>query len=761
MTGPDRVISALPGFTIAQVRAHWDGVVELYDRVNEKIGYGHRQRFLHGLAYFQCTDNPRLLNIWSRICEAVPYVYERFPAGRLVHCEASPAMVARARHCFPDEDIRLTDLTDLELESESFDAVLSLECIEHCPDPYRFVCELFRVLGPGGELVLSCPSATAEPMLQAYEMFFENHGEGPHRFPWSWDVKKMLRKAGFELIEHRGTVFLPVIPEWLSWLDQFLGKALGRLPVIGEIGIRQFYYCVKPGRQARAAEEPAKRHSPVPREAFQRLKAEVIDTGLCHCCGTCAGVCPHGVLRMCDQLSDCLPELIGDCSDCDDECHLGCSGKYVDFPMLNKVLHGAQPESYLLGNYCDLWVAHATDEHIRREGASGGVVTAVVKHLFDTGRIEGAYVMGMDPQRPYFSKSYLALSYEQAQQASGSKYAVAPHNVQLSQISPEGPPLCYVGLPCQVHSLRKLQHAGHRVARRFRYVVGPYCGNILRFSSTRSFLNKHGVYDMNEVVCLAYRAGEWPGNLRVELRSGRIIEIPKFHANYLIPFYIMKRCLLCADMTNEFTDISGGDAWAPVYEERGKGFSMMVVRTPIGKELTDEMIREGKLDVTPISGEDTVAMHSHGLDLKKRGVFLRIRRRKVIRKAVPNYGFELAPGVPVSRRVMEAVMWLIFRFCWTELGRELIQLVPNRLISAVFRRARTQWKSATCATKRTGLGTIRFVVHRPGGKASQDWKESRRDSLAGFTGVNGGDSGKVEPATRVRNPRSGANSRKI
>ncbi len=71
--------------------------------------------------------------------------------------------------------------------------------------------------------------------------------------------------------------------------------------------------------------------------------------------------------------------------------------------------------------------------------------------------------------------------------------------------------------------------------------------------------------------------------MRVELKSGRIIELKKFHANYLIPFHILRNSLYCTDLTNEFTDISGGDAWAPVYEERGKGFSMVISEVKKGR----------------------------------------------------------------------------------------------------------------------------------------------------------------------------------
>ncbi len=71
--------------------------------------------------------------------------------------------------------------------------------------------------------------------------------------------------------------------------------------------------------------------------------------------------------------------------------------------------------------------------------------------------------------------------------------------------------------------------------------------------------------------------------MRVEMQNGRVIELKKFHANYLIPFHIVRNSLYCTDFTNEFTDLSGGDAWAPVYEERGKGFSIVMARIPKGR----------------------------------------------------------------------------------------------------------------------------------------------------------------------------------
>ncbi|MBK9118506.1 MAG: Coenzyme F420 hydrogenase/dehydrogenase, beta subunit C-terminal domain [Phycisphaerales bacterium] len=463
---------------------------------------------------------------------------------------------------------------------------------------------------------------------------------------------------------------------------------------------------------------------------FQLLKAEVIDAGLCTRCGTCIGACPHGALSVPDLLGDCLPQRTDACADCNAECYTGCSGRYVDFPALNHVLHGHQPEHPLIGSYRGLYVAHATDAAVRQGGASGGLATAFLQHLFAQQKIAGAYVMGMDALRPYLPEPRLATTFAEAQTAAQSKYVVRPYNVLFRDIAPEGEPLAYVGVPCQVHSLRKLQQAGHPVARRFRYVIGIYCGNILHFASTRSFLAKQGVHNLAEVQSLAFRAGEWPGNMRVELKSGRVIEMPKFHANYLIPFYIMKRCLQCTDLANEFADVSCGDAWAPVYEERGKGFSMLVVRTGTGQQLFEELCAAGGISAQPLSYDDTVAMHSHGLDLKKRGAFLRIGAGVARGRPVPDYGYRLAPGVPRSRVVMEFCMGIVFRACWTPWGRWLIQWLPDRLVGRLFQWARTRWKGVTRSTKRTGLGTIRFESDAPGGSASADWCKLGLDPLA-------------------------------
>jgi coenzyme F420 hydrogenase subunit beta len=421
-----------------------------------------------------------------------------------------------------------------------------------------------------------------------------------------------------------------------------------------------------------------------------------------------------------DELGDCVPALSqvegpgGPPAD-DGWSYTGCPGREVDFPGLNAFCFGGQPKNPMLGHWRSLWVGYAADPAVRRAGASGGVITAAGLYLLEQGLVDGVIALGPDPERPYRSRPVIARTPDQLKACAQSKYTVHPVLTVLAEVrrAPEVERYALVGLPCQIHAVRKLQAAGNPEAARIAYVLGSYCGNILRFGAVHNFLRLYGVDGLEQVADLQYRAGEWPGKMRVELDDGRVFEMPKFYANYLIPFYIVPRCLTCTDLTAEFADLSGGDAWAPVYEERGKGFSMLVARSEKGQRLVDELLARGLLEAEPIGEQEAMEAHAHMLDFKKRGAFLRIWRRKRRGKAVPEYGYRLAGPLPLRRIAFESVLGFIFWACSFEAARYLVSQMPVGLTGRVFERARRQWKRATRSTKRKGFHSLRFIAGAP------------------------------------------------
>jgi SAM-dependent methyltransferase len=72
----------------------------------------------------------------------------------LVAADFSPAAVEMAARGL-DGDVVVADIEAIPFEAGSFDLVVSLDTIEHVPNPTRAVAELTRVLKPGGKLVLT------------------------------------------------------------------------------------------------------------------------------------------------------------------------------------------------------------------------------------------------------------------------------------------------------------------------------------------------------------------------------------------------------------------------------------------------------------------------------------------------------------------------------------------------------------------------------------------------------------------------------
>jgi len=240
----DLLKNSINDFSIEQVRVFWDQVSDVYEFTNQQFGSTHLQRFEESMKHLDLKSNQKILNIWSRTGLAIPYLRRKCPDVDIVNLEVSPRLIEIARKKFPQEKFQETDLEKLPFGDNCFDYVLSLETLEHAPRPVSFLEELNRVIKPNGFLVMCLPPATVEFPLKIFECFFANHGEGPHKFLSSKKVKKFLRTVGFEVILHKGTLLIPIGPNWLKMLGEKIIDKLQKTP-IRELGIRQFYICKK------------------------------------------------------------------------------------------------------------------------------------------------------------------------------------------------------------------------------------------------------------------------------------------------------------------------------------------------------------------------------------------------------------------------------------------------------------------------------------------------------------------------------------
>ncbi|NMB70564.1 MAG: hypothetical protein GYA22_00245 [Bacteroidales bacterium] len=438
-------------------------------------------------------------------------------------------------------------------------------------------------------------------------------------------------------------------------------------------------------------------------KSSEKLLRIMRDTALCNRCGSCAGL-SEGQIVFADREGKYLP-VINHALDEDlaERIYQVCSGKGVDFPLLNRYIFADEGHFHpYMGTYRQIGIAWSNHPEIRRAGSSGGILSHLLIYLLEKKEVDGVVVLGMSKEKPWLNKPFIATTPEEILSAAQSKYTISSVNEILPQIARFQGKLAYTGLPGQVQSIRLLQQRQHPFVRNVRYVVGPFYGNILHFSSIVSLLKSYGVTDYRSIRKLEFRSGEWPGATRIELDSGKVIQLKKFHANYLIPFHICKSSLYCIDFTNEFTDLSGGDAWAPAYEERGKGFSLIITRSFPGDAIFREMVEKNEISFIPLSPEEAIRMHSHGYDFKKRGAFIRIQFRKWTGCKVPEYGLH-SGRFPVLRWIMEAVISFLFFILSSRSARWLSEKIPPESLGRVFEAARTFWKKSTAGIKKRKL----------------------------------------------------------
>jgi trans-aconitate 2-methyltransferase len=128
-------------------------------------------------------------------------------AGRVIGVDASADMIEKARERLgPDADLRVVDLTELELEAP-VDAVFSSAVFHWIPDHDRLFAALHASLRPGGRLVAQCGgkgnvASCVRAIIEVagderFEPHFRDFKGGIWNFTEPDETERRLRDAGF------------------------------------------------------------------------------------------------------------------------------------------------------------------------------------------------------------------------------------------------------------------------------------------------------------------------------------------------------------------------------------------------------------------------------------------------------------------------------------------------------------------------------------------------------------------------------------
>lgn len=275
-----------------------------------------------------------------------------------------------------------------------------------------------------------------------------------------------------------------------------------------------------------------------------------------------------------------------------------------------------------VGPWDGCYLGYAAREEIRARAASGGVVSALLVHLLEQGIIQGALISRVLVEEGRIqARPTVARSREDVLQGQSSIYMEFPWLRQaLSLLRAEEGDLAVVGLPCQIHRLRRVEARDPELARKVRVHVALVCGRSSSKDLLLKVLARKGIRE-EDVADIRFREGHWRGRMHVWLRDGSEAVFPfgDFSLYRNLHFHCETRCLACEDPLGEHADVACGDAW--LHELKGEPIkhSLVISRQPQVTGWMREMERGGDLVGSWVSPTLVFKAQRRGLIPAKRG----------------------------------------------------------------------------------------------------------------------------------------------
>ena len=430
---------------------------------------------------------------------------------------------------------------------------------------------------------------------------------------------------------------------------------------------------------------------------------DMIGSGLCIGCGSCASTEPRAGMRWNGyrQLEPTGPDdwLRQPSTDLAQRCPFSPTAQNEDQISAERFPAPGERDARL-GAVEACFVGHAAEPGFRENGSSGGLVSWVAAELLRSRRIDAvAHVVPADPDGGGFFRFRLSRTVSELFEGGKSRY----HPVELSDIfrtiRAEPGRYAIIGIPCFIKAVHLARRAEPVLAERITHTLGLFCGHMKSARFVESFAWQLGA-ELPEVQAVDYRikdAGR-PANwyrAHLSLRDGSTRSQDWWHladGDWGAGFFQSEACNWCDDVAAETADIAFGDAWVEPYSSDGRGTNVAVVRSPELLDLVRDGIADGRLALEQVSADFVADTQAAGFRHRREGLayrlswagtrFKRVRPRK-----------RVAPGgraLPLRRKLVYRARAVIARWshrlAWAahRSGRPGIYLRPARAALAIY-----------------------------------------------------------------------------
>jgi coenzyme F420 hydrogenase subunit beta len=293
----------------------------------------------------------------------------------------------------------------------------------------------------------------------------------------------------------------------------------------------------------------------------------VVEAGKCVGCGACVLVCPFNCLEYIDE----KPNLAKECKVCG-ICAQVCPQYEFSTSTIESFVFGRERKTdEAFGVFKRLALARATDSQILKVCQDGGAVTAILLFALKSNVIDGAIVTRSEKEKPFFPRPILATTAEEILQSAGTKYFYSPNILAIADvIEQKKNSIAFVGTPCQIRAIRKMQLAGlKKYVAPLRLLIGLACSECFVYDG---LMENH----IRKKLCIdpfSIRKINIKGKILVTL-DFEVVTIPLAEAKQ----YARKSCHFCGDFSSEFADISVGGLGL-------EGWTFTIIRSERGEEI--------------------------------------------------------------------------------------------------------------------------------------------------------------------------------
>lgn len=344
-----------------------------------------------------------------------------------------------------------------------------------------------------------------------------------------------------------------------------------------------------------------------------------VNQNLCLNCGACVASCPWDSIKLLDGRAT----LSGKCTACG-LCYAQCPQTVTDEKLAEKIF--GSTFSSPVGHYIEAYSGQAENPDLREEGQERGVVTSLLRFLYEKKLIDGAVVMDRDSE--WKPEPRVAVTPKELIDFSRASYTSGPLLTAVRKAVD-----CYllekmvvVGHPCQVRAIRVMEKEKpilRKITSRIELILGLYCQRC--FSYDDLFIEK-----------LKEELNVNPSDiLEIDLTNDESLTIrtddSKFEMTLdSIDDCMFEPCRLCDDYSARFADISVG-ASSPDTEH-----STVLIRTPRGKEIIEEILDKGIFKIKRLGKTDPALKAVEKRSLKKeRSLEKEIQSRREEGKSLP------------------------------------------------------------------------------------------------------------------------------